>query len=153
MHYNRLADFREQLVASFLQAGDTLLNLVDALAAETPTHSLAELSLSPFFPRQWGSLYQGLQRARIDRASLRKLFASVVSAPEPATRLVLGIDASSILRPCSNECQRSCRRSDLCKGEPTRSDQDGGDAGPNRVPSPSGNDGRTLTRYRKRPFS
>ena len=101
MHYNRLADFREQLFASFLQAGDTLLNLVDALAAETPAHSLAELSLSPFFPRQWGSLYQGLQRARIDRASLRKLFASVVSAPEPATRLVLGIDASSILRPCS----------------------------------------------------
>ncbi len=96
-----LTDFRERLLASFLLAGDTLLNLVDALATETPAHSLAELSLSPFFPRQWGSLYQGLQRAQIDRDALRKLFASGVPVPQPGTRLVLGIDASSILRPCS----------------------------------------------------
>jgi len=96
-----LAAFRENLYGCFLQAGDTLLNLIDALATETPAKSLPELSLSPCFQRGWGSLYQGLQNARIDRSALRRLFAAHAPQPTEGKRLVLGIDASSILRPCS----------------------------------------------------
>jgi len=96
-----LANFRASLYTCFSTGGDTLLNLVDALATETPAKSLPELSLSAFFPRQWGSIYQGLQNARIDRAALRRLFAAHAPQPLGGQRLVLGIDASSILRPCS----------------------------------------------------
>lgn len=96
-----LTNYRASLYACFDAAGDTLLNIVDALATETAAQSLPELSLSAFFPRKWSSLYQGLQHARIDRAALRRVFAAHASRPMEGKRLVLGIDASSILRPCS----------------------------------------------------
>ncbi len=100
-----LADFRASLYACFPAGGDTLLNIVDALASETSAQSLPELSLSAFFPRKWSSLYQGLQNARIDRGALRRLFAAHSPRPLAGKRLVLGIDASSILRPCSKTAQ------------------------------------------------
>ena len=96
-----LTDFRASLSAAFHAGGDTLLNIVDALATETAAKSLPELSLSAFFPRKWSSLYQGLQHARIDRAALRRLFAASAPQPREGKRLVLGVDASSIVRPCS----------------------------------------------------
>jgi hypothetical protein len=98
MDCNTLADFRRTLYACFQKAGDALMNLVDALLTETPARSLAELSLSPCFERRWPSLYEALQDAKIDRAALHKLFAEHVRPPEPGQRLVLGGDASSILR-------------------------------------------------------
>ena len=97
-----LTDFRASLYAAFRAGGDTLLNIVDALATETAAKSLPELSLSAFFPRKWSSLYQGLQHARIDRPALRRLFAASAPRPTAGKRLVLGIDASSIVRPCSH---------------------------------------------------
>lgn len=100
-----LTDFRVSLYACFPTGADTLLNLVDALATETAAQSLPELSLSAFFPRKWSSLYQGLQTARIDRAALRWLFAAHAPRPVEGKRLVLGIDASSIVRPCSQTAQ------------------------------------------------
>ena len=96
-----VTDLRASLYAYFDAGGDTLLNLVDALATETAAHSLPELSLSAFFPRQWSSLYQGLQNARIDRPALRRVFAASAPRPPEGKRLVLGIDASSIVRPRS----------------------------------------------------
>jgi hypothetical protein len=98
MDCNTLADFRRALYACFQRAGDALMNLVDALSAETPARSLAELSLSPFFERQWPSLYEAFQDAKIDRDALQKLFAQHAPLPEARQRFVLGGDASSILR-------------------------------------------------------
>ncbi len=100
-----LAHFRASLYACFPTGGDTLLNIVDALATETAAKSLPELSLSAFFPRQWSSIYQGLQNARIDRAALRRLFAAHALHPLGGQRLVLGRDARSILRPCSKTAE------------------------------------------------
>jgi hypothetical protein len=74
------------------------MNLVDALCAETSARSLVELSLSPFFERQWPSLYEALQDAKIDRGALQILFAEHAPRPEAGQRFVLGGDASSILR-------------------------------------------------------
>jgi hypothetical protein len=99
--FTRLLDFRTQLYGCFVKAGDALFNIIDALLSETASRSLAELSLSPFCTRGWGSIYQGLQQAEIDRQNLQRLFAVQAPQPEEGKRLVLGIDASSIARPCS----------------------------------------------------
>ena len=98
MNCNTLADFRRTLYACFQKAADALMNLVDALSTETSAKSLAELSLSPCFQRRWPSVYEALQDARIDRPALHTLFAQHAPKPSPGQRLVLGGDASSILR-------------------------------------------------------
>jgi hypothetical protein len=99
--FSRLTDFRRQLYGCFRKAGDALFNIMDALLSETAARSLAELSLSAFCTRRWSSLYQGLQQADIDRSCLQQLFARQAPLAEKGNRLVLGIDASSIKRPCS----------------------------------------------------
>lgn len=98
MNCNILADFRRSVYACFHRASDALMNLIDALSTETPARSLAELSLSPFFERQWPSVYEAFQDAKIDRSALQKLFAKHAPQPEAQQRFVLGGDASSILR-------------------------------------------------------
>lgn len=100
--FAHLSAFRLELYACFCTAGDALFNCIDALLSETPARSLAELSLSPFFARKWPSLYQGLQEASVDRVALQRVFAAYVALPSAGQRLVLGIDASSIARPCSS---------------------------------------------------
>src|SRR5882672_2575721 len=97
----RLTAFRNQLYGCFVKAGDALFNIIDALLSETASRSLAELSLSAFCTRGWGSIYQGLQQANIDRSKMQRLFAMHAPLPEEGKRLVLGIDASSIARPSS----------------------------------------------------
>src|SRR5216684_216817 len=99
--FSRLRQFREQLYACFVKAGDALFNILDALSSETAARSLAELSLSAFCTRGWGSIYQGLQHADIDRAKMQRLFAMHAPLPTQGKRLVVGIDASSIARPSS----------------------------------------------------
>src|SRR5438876_257924 len=99
--FSRLSAFRNQLYGCFIKAGDALFNIIDALLSETASRSLAELSLSPFCTRRWGSLYQGIQQADIDRPKMQGLFAMHAPLPQEGKRLVLGIDASSIARPCS----------------------------------------------------
>jgi hypothetical protein len=98
MDFSTLADFRRKIYACFEHAADTLMNAADALLAETPARSLAELSLSPFFERRWPSLYEAFQDGKINRADLQKLFAEFAPNPTTGERLVVGGDASSILR-------------------------------------------------------
>ena len=96
-----LSDFRTGLYACFGNGRDALFNACDALLTEPQARSFVELSLSPLFARQWPSLYQTVQNAVVDRDRLRRLFAAQVQTPAPGARLVLGVDASSIARPCS----------------------------------------------------
>jgi hypothetical protein len=96
-----LAEFRNRLYDCFCRAGDALFNIMDALLSETAARSLAELSLSPFCERRWCSIYQALQLADIDRPQLRRLFAAQAPLLAEGKHLVLGMDASSIARPCS----------------------------------------------------
>ena len=103
--FSQLTGFRNQLYGCFAKAGDALFNIIDALLSETAARSLAELSLSAFCTRRWGSIYQGLQYAQIDRSHLQRLFAMHTPLPEQGKRLVLGMDASSIPRPCSKTAQ------------------------------------------------
>src|SRR5664279_255191 len=98
---DRLIDFRNRLYGCFRKSGDAVFNIIDALLTETASQSLAELSLSPFCQRRWCSIYQALQQTDIDRQDLRRLFAEQAPQPTEGKRLVLGVDASSIARPCS----------------------------------------------------
>jgi hypothetical protein len=98
MDFSTLADFRRKAYGCFERAADALMNVSDALLTETPARSLAELSLSPYFTRRWPSIYAALQDAKIDRSALQKLFVHYAPLPQEGERLVLGGDASSILR-------------------------------------------------------
>src|SRR5271168_757225 len=98
MDFTTLAAFRSDVYGCFELAADALMNVSDALLTETRARSLAELSLSPFFQRQWPSLYEAFQDAKIDRPALLEVFAQYAPLPPEGERLVLGGDASSILR-------------------------------------------------------
>ena len=96
-----LESFRAGLYDSFTSGADVLMNASDALLTETSARSFPELSLSPFFTRGWGSLYQGFQRGICDRSALRRhliLHAPVGLGEGTFQGLLLGIDASSIYR-------------------------------------------------------
>ena len=56
-----LEQFREKLYQSFNYRRDTIMNLVDAIAANTKARSPVELCLSPLFPREYSALYKGIQ--------------------------------------------------------------------------------------------
>ncbi len=53
--------FREKLYQSFNYRRDTVMDLVDALAANTTARSPVELCLSPLFSREYSALYKGIQ--------------------------------------------------------------------------------------------
>ena len=99
MHFNTLDDFRQQVYHSFGRSRDALFNLCDALASEPQARSLPELSLSPFFQRQWPSVYEALQDGRIDTARLRRAFVQALLADAPAEEPVwVGLDSSGMER-------------------------------------------------------
>ena len=99
MDSNTLSDFRCQVYNCFDRAGDALMDVCDALLTETRARSLAELTMSPFFRRNWPSVYEAFQDAEFERKALQKVFADYAPLPAKGQRLVLGGDASSILRP------------------------------------------------------
>lgn len=101
MDISILQEFRHQIYACFQRAKDALFNTVDALICETQAQSFVELSLSPFFERQWHSLYEAFQDGKIDHKRLQQVFLKYLSVPERGKRLVLGIDATQIERPYS----------------------------------------------------
>ena len=77
-NYNQLQQefkqFRENLYQSFNYRRDTLMDLVDALSANTTARSPVELSLSTLFRREYSALYKGIQalsrrtRSRLHRS-------------------------------------------------------------------------------------
>lgn len=83
----------------FTRAADALFDLADALLTDTQARSFVELSQAASFQRAWPSLYEALDDGRIERAALIHLFAAQLPDALVGSRLVLGVDVSSILRP------------------------------------------------------
>lgn len=101
-----LAEFRHTLYTTcFTRARDALFDLADALLTDTQARSFVELSQAASFQRAWPSLYEALEDGRIDRLALQRLFARHLPASLVGTRLVLGLDVSSILRPDAHTSQ------------------------------------------------
>jgi hypothetical protein len=97
MNFNTLEQVRQQISRCFERSRDALFNLSDALLSETQARSLPELSLSPFFTRQWPSVYEALEDGRIDVERLRAIFVETLIAQKPHDEpMWLGLDSSSI---------------------------------------------------------
>ncbi len=100
MNCTTLIRLRKAAYASFVRAGDALMNLCDALLCETQAQSLIELSLSPFFERKWSSVYEALEDGRIDVARLRRAtIHALLHAHWPSQTVYLSVDSSSLARP------------------------------------------------------
>ncbi len=99
MHCNTLDDFRQQVYHSFERSRDALFNVCDALVSEPQARSLPELSLSPFFQRQWPSVYEALQDGRINTERLGRVFVQALLTEQATEEPVwLGLDSSSMER-------------------------------------------------------
>src|SRR2546425_813721 len=99
MNLNTLQRFRHEVYGCFDRAADALFNTVDALLTETQAQSFPELSLSPWFERRWGSLYEAFEDGQIDQGRVRRVFARYLMQPSEGERAWLGIDATSIQGP------------------------------------------------------
>ena len=57
---SQLKQFRQELYGAFDHRADALMELLDALSSTPHARSVAELSLSPFFHRGYGSTYDAI---------------------------------------------------------------------------------------------
>lgn len=101
MDYAYFQAWRRALKHIMRREPGVLQNIVDALLLDSDAQAAIELTQCFAFARRWPSFYQGVQRGRLDRAALRRVYADAVPVPPPATRLVLALDTTSLLRPLS----------------------------------------------------
>ena len=100
LNFNTLKQVRQQTYDSFERGADALFNLCDALLCENQARSLPELSHSPFFEREWPSLYQALSNGKIDEVLLRQIWVKALLRDSAVGQTVwISVDASSIPRP------------------------------------------------------
>ncbi len=100
MNFTRLKHIRQQLYASLERGADALFNWADALLSETQAQSLPELSLSPFFERQWPSVYEALEDGRINVEQVRAIWVHARLAARAENELIwIAVDASTVARP------------------------------------------------------
>jgi DDE superfamily endonuclease len=106
MDSTTLVTFRHTLYTTcFTRARDALFDVADALLTDTQARSFVELSQAACFHHAWPSLYEALEDGRIARSALQKLFVTALPASLVGSRLVLGMDVSSILRPDAHTSQ------------------------------------------------
>ena len=106
--------FREKLYQSFNYRRDTLMDLVDALAANTTARSPVELSLSSLFQREYSALYKGIQElscttqsdlTEIDKSQKSSVeerisaIAELIPTPKQRQFYLWAIDVTPLPRP------------------------------------------------------
>lgn len=100
MNFNTFQEIRQQIYATFERGADALFNLCDALLSEPEARSLPELSLSPFFEREWSSLYQALEHGIIDVTSLQRIWTEALIDQRDASKPIwISVDSTTIARP------------------------------------------------------
>ncbi len=99
---NQFSQFRLQLYQMhFNKRDDTLMDLVDALASNTQSHSVVELSLSPFFRRDYNSLFKAIasyQSVWVHK-NLAQLASPFLPPPQKRPFWLLGVDVTACSRP------------------------------------------------------
>jgi hypothetical protein len=98
----QLQQFRQAIYKNLCKAQDATFELMDALLLTRKAQSLADLSLSCVFRRQWSSVYEALQDTRPDREQLMKLYIAQIPPSEP---IVLAGDHTSWSRPFAQTLQ------------------------------------------------
>lgn len=100
MNLNTLKTFRQQVYDCMEQRADALFSLCDGLLSEPQARSLPELSHSPFFERQWPSIYAALADGKINLDQLQALCVRSVLEEVPADAIVwIAVDATPEERP------------------------------------------------------
>ncbi|MCU0428027.1 MAG: hypothetical protein MUF71_20640, partial [Candidatus Kapabacteria bacterium] len=66
--YATLRAFRQNISSAISKRHDAAFNALDALLERPKPRSIAELSLSPFCPRQWSSLDDMVEEAVFDKS-------------------------------------------------------------------------------------
>jgi hypothetical protein len=100
----QLQQFRQAIYKNLCKAQDATFELMDALLLTRKAQSLADLSLSCVFRRQWSSVYEALQDTRPDREQLMKLYIAQIPPSEP---IVLAGDHTSWSRPFAKTLART----------------------------------------------
>jgi len=103
----QLLEFRQAIYNNLRKAQDATFELMDALLLTRTAQSLADLSLSCVFRRQWPSVYEALQDTRPDRQQLMKLYIQQLPRSE---RIVLAGDHTSWSRPFAKTRSRTYLR-------------------------------------------
>jgi DDE superfamily endonuclease len=100
MNLNTLKAFRQQAYACMEGRADALFSLCDGLLSEMQARSLPELSHSPFFDRQWPSVYAAIADGKINIGELRELCVRSLLTDLPEDALVwIAVDATPLARP------------------------------------------------------
>jgi hypothetical protein len=105
-----LQQFREELYDRLRARPDAVLDLLDALSGSPGARSVVELSLSPLFRREWGSLHDAIdafyQAADPDAGTrqeleeqLARLIGAYLPAPQQRKFWLLGTDVVPVPRP------------------------------------------------------
>ena len=108
---SQLKQFRQELYEAFDHRADALMELLDALSSTPQARSVAELSLSPFFRRGYGSTYDAIAHlfqasdpgiAKEERQAwaqmLLRLKVHYLPSPQQRKFWLLGTDGVSIAR-------------------------------------------------------
>jgi hypothetical protein len=109
---DKLEQFRLDLYEALPSRRDTLLDLLDALAGNTTARSVVELSLSPFFRREYSSLTDGTdnffqatvqeqeaEERREWEQKLVRVIAPYLVPPQKRSYWLFGVDVTSLPRP------------------------------------------------------
>ena len=109
---SQLEQFRQELYQTFDLRADALMELVDALSSTTNARSVVELSLSPFFRRQYSSVHDAIahlfvpseaakatQERRAWEQKLVRLVAGYLPTPQQRKYWLFGTDVVPIPRP------------------------------------------------------
>lgn len=109
---NRFNSFRNQLHGIFPLRSDALMNLIDATAGNTSAKSVVELSLSPLFPRSYGSIHDAIENAFgscnkgsqhvQNKERLQRLIAQQIPLPCKRAFYLFGLDTTPAPRPFAN---------------------------------------------------
>ena len=104
--------FREDVYNSFEYRADTAMELLDALSSNQSARSVVELSLNPWFRREYSALYKAIEEcfspvssaatdklSEEDKAGLLSVIAQAVPAPEQQPFYLFGLDATPQPRP------------------------------------------------------
>jgi DDE superfamily endonuclease len=100
MNLNTLKTFRQQVYGCMESRADALFSLCDGLLSESQARSLPELAYSPFFERQWPSVYAALADGKIKLDEVQALCVRQILAEVPADAVIwIAVDATPVERP------------------------------------------------------
>lgn len=96
---NKIIKFRQAIYQqAFSQEQDAQFELLDALSSSGAIYAFPELSLSPFFGRQWCSAYTAVERGQQDREWLTGYLSQQLQ-PSCDDVVLLALDLSAWARP------------------------------------------------------